>query len=139
MSKFKIEVRPEPYRTRDGKKVFVVGTNGYHYCQFECSDGETRFEDGRYDDSKRGFDIIGDWEKPPAPVASPDRMEVWRGFAEASLAGYLFQMSDDIRRQSILQCAKEDGVTTAVFISQISAEAADAMLAEYERRKGGGA
>lgn len=142
MSDFKIEVRPEPYRTRAGKKVYVVKDDGHHKFPFYCSDGCSRTIKGCVWETytEAGGDIIGDWEEPPAPTSqptSPGRMEVWVRFACAALTGHLFQMNDEIRRQSILQCAKEEGVTTAVFISQISAETADAMLSEYERRKGG--
>lgn len=132
MSEFQIKVRPEPYRTRAGGKVYVKEIYRGGRYPFYCSDGCSRSVNGEaWGIKDRDFDIIGDWEDPTAPVASPDRMEVWLRFACAAMSGMLANPGDEGSGSYINNCSPE-GCAVAM------AHYADAGLAEYELRKGGG-
>lgn len=121
MDEFQIKVRPEPYRTRAGEKVFIVNNDNHQSYPFDGSDGLSRTIRGTvhlYEESPG--DIIGDWVDPPAPAASPDRMEVWVRFACAALDG-----GTDLKLKAPVSAAK-----SAIEIANI-------MTAEYERQKAG--
>ena len=126
MSEFKIKVRPEPYRTRAGEKVFIVQNNGQPRFCFVGSDGSSRTAHGmiwnRSTDHPQ--DIIFVCLEPPAPVALPDRMEVWLRFAAEIV-------STAIPRGGFMDFPIDD-------CAKFAGKLADAMTAEYERRKGGG-
>lgn len=141
MSEFQIKVRPEPYRTRAGEKVYVKEIYSGWTFPFYCSDNLNRTNDGSVwtDGPESPHDIIGDWEEPPAPAASPDRMEVWLRLACAALNAQISLLADTDCVSALSQLCKKEKINPVKATAFCAAEYADAMLAEYERRKGGGA
>jgi len=125
MSEFKIEVREKPYRTRAGEKVYVINFQNDMNYPFDCSDSRTRLANGMvWGGYEAEHDIIGDWEDQPATAALPDRMEVWLRFAAEIV-------STAIPRGGFMDFPIDD-------CAKFAGKLADAMTAEYERRKGGG-
>lgn len=126
MSEFKIKVRPEPYRTRNGGKTFAVQVHEGRLNYVKFSDECSRHKKGWIESptEPHELDIIGDWEDQPATAALPDRMEVWLRFAAEIV-------STAIPRGGFMDFPIDD-------CAKFAGKLADAMTAEYERRKGGG-